>query len=131
MSYKHIPQELQALRQWVCYGAPDRPLKIPFNPDTGKPAKAGDPSTWTTFEAALNAIPKYQGIGFEFATDGGIVGIDFDHCLNKETMELDPKVAAWLKAFNSYTEISPSGEGLHILCKGRLPSETGKRRGGE
>ena len=132
MSYEQIPQELKALRQWVCYGAPDRPLKMPFNPKTGQPAKAGDPSTWTTFEAAWGGIivQGYQGIGFEFAAGGGIVGIDFDHCLNKETMELNPKVAEWVQAFNSYTEISPSGEGLHILCKGRLPSETGKRRGG-
>lgn len=132
MSYEQIPQELKALRQWVCYGAPDRPLKMPFNPETGQPAKAGDPSTWTTFEAAWGGIivQGYQGIGFEFAAGGGIVGIDSDHCLNKETMELNPKVAEWVQAFNSYTEISPSGEGLHILCKGRLPSETGKRRGG-
>lgn len=130
MSYDQIPQELKALRQWVCYGAPDMPLKTPFNPETGKPAKAGDPSTWTIFEAALDAIQGYRGIGFEFATDGGIVGIDFDHCMNKETMKLDPTVEQWVKAFNSYTEISPSGEGLHILCKGQLPSKTGKRRGG-
>ena len=116
MSCDQIPQELKALRQWVCYGAPDKSLKTPFNPETGKPAKAGDPSTWTTFENTREGtLQGYQGIGFEFATGGGIVGIDFDHCMNKETMELDPKVEQWVKAFNSYTEISPSGEGLWTI----------------
>ena len=59
----NIPEELKKLPQWVC-----RKEKIPFNPVTGKPAKAGQPTTWARFENAVNAFQGggYDGIGFEF-----------------------------------------------------------------
>ena len=120
-----IPAELAALPQWVCWGAPGKARKCPYDPRTGYPAKAGQPDTWASFAAAVAAVNAghYEGIGFEF--NGGIVGVDFDHCL--QDGKLDPWTAAWVERFNSYTEISPSGTGLHIVCKGRLPGEAIKR----
>lgn len=126
MNFDAIPQELRALPQWVCWGRQGaqpgtREWKKPYNPLTGQPAKAGQPSTWTTFENACNAaaIAMYAGIGFEFADDGGLVGIDFDRCI--QNGQIARWVAAWAQRLNSYTEVSPSGTGLHIICFGKLP----------
>ena len=58
----------------------------------------------------------------------GIFGIDIDHCYDPETQELDPAAAEIIETVQSYTELSPSGTGIHILCKGALP-EGRKRRG--
>ena len=82
METNHVPAELAALAQWVCWGAPGKARKCPYNPRTGYPAKAGQPDTWAdlaTATAAVNA-GHYEGVGFEF-NGGGIVGVDFDHCI--------------------------------------------------
>lgn len=60
------------------------------------------------------------GIGLVF-TGNGLVGIDMDKVLDE-----DEKTAMyWVHKFASYTELSPSATGLHILVKGTIP---GKRR---
>lgn len=125
-SVENISPELAQKQNWVCYGAPDRELKMPFHPGTGTPAKAGHPSTWGTLQDAVKAVQEgqYLGIGYEFAGDG-IVGIDLDHCLE------GGKVVSWAQKivdrFGSYTELSPSCKGLHILCKGSLPGKGVKK----
>ncbi|MEG2843532.1 MAG: hypothetical protein RR900_08590, partial [Ruthenibacterium sp.] len=90
-------------------------------------AKAGQPDTWTSFESACDAVQngRYAGIGFELLE--GVVGVDFDHCIDPQSGALDPWVAAQIAALNSYTEISPSGTGLHVFCKGTLPDKPLKR----
>lgn len=131
MTETNIPAELRGLRQWVCWGKPGAARKCPYNPHTGTPAKAGQPETWADFAAAAQAVRagRYEGVGFEFRTGGGLVGIDLDHCM--QDGKLTEWAAAWVEHFNSYTEVSPSGTGLHILCRGKLPGEAVKRPRGE
>lgn len=119
----NIPEELMQLPQWVC-----RKEKIPFNPGTGEPVKAGQPATWASFEDAMNDLDggSYDGIGFEF-NNNGIVGIDLEHViaddgsLSKEAVEI-------VAILDSYTEYSPSGKGLHIFVKGDIPVD-GRKKG--
>ncbi len=125
----HIPAPLHELCQWVCWGKPgEANRKCPYDPRTGQRAKAGVPDTWAAFSEAVGAVQagRYEGIGFEFAGDGGIVGVDFDHCIQGGA--LDAWAADWVRRFDSYTEVSPSGEGLHILCKGILPANIKRPR---
>lgn len=55
-----------------------------------------------------------------FSEDGPFVGIDVDNCVDE-----DGNIKEWARELvekaNSYTEISPSGNGLHIIVKGSLP----------
>lgn len=132
--FENIPVELTALPQWVCYGRRgtslgDREYKIPIDPRSGYGAKAGQPDTWATFTQAKEAVQagRFTGVGFEFAEGGGIVGIDFDHCRDPETGAVNAWAQKWVDALNSYTEISPSGTGLHILVRGELPGSAIKR----
>lgn len=120
MNFNSIPTALRDQPNWVC-----RRGKIPINPRTGQAAKAGQPDTWARFEEAVQAAPRYDGIGFEF--DGsGIIGIDFDHCI--ENGQLAPWVQDWVSRFDSYTELSPSGTGIHILCQGSLHGRPAVKR---
>lgn len=127
MQQRSIPAALAALPQWVCWGAPGRPRKCPFDPRSGTPAKAGQPDTWADLLTAITAVNagRYEGVGFEFAEGGGIVGIDFDHCIRGG--KLLPWAAGWVQRLDSYTEVSPSGEGLHVFCLGALPGAGVKR----
>ena len=128
METNHVPAELAGLPQWVCWGKPGAQRKCPFNPRTGTTAKAGQPDTWADLATAAQAVKagRFEGIGFEFAEGGGIVGVDFDHCIDAGG-QLSDWAAGWVERLNSYTEISPSGTGLHVICRGKLPGPSVKR----
>lgn len=124
--YNKIPEELKQMNHWVCWGAEGKSLKCPYNPITGYPAKANDMGTWTTFEKAHKAVTegRYKGIGFEFAD--GVVGVDLDHCIKDG--KISPAAQYVTNRFDSYTEISQSGTGIHILCRGKLPGNAIKTK---
>lgn len=133
MSFTNVPADLRGLPQWVIYGRPgtepgSRPWKTPYRPQfPDMRAAANQPRTWSGFDQAVDAHNRagFAGIGFVFAAGGGLVGVDLDNCI--QDGQLDPGAAAWVERFNSYTEVSPSGKGLHIFCRGELPGKGVKR----
>ena len=78
-------------------------------------------------QAILGAgLGSFDGIGFEFATGGGIVGIDLDHCLS-DSGYYTQTAAEIVALMHSYTEYSPSGTDLHIFVQGDIPSSVRKK----
>lgn len=127
-----FPQELTALRQWICWRLePDprgeKPRKVPYDPRTGRKASSTNPETWATLPEAMRAQTKYlfTGVGFVFTEAGGIVGVDIDHCRNEDGTFTEAAQAI-LDKYPSYTEISPSGAGLHIFYRGVMPGKGNK-----
>ena len=127
-----LPAELRARRQWVGWrlrqrpGAP-KPTKQPLNPGDGALASTTDPATWGTFDEALKC-PGSVGIGFVFTHDDPYVGIDLDGCRAPETGAIEKWAADIVAQLASYTEISPSGTGVHVIVRGSLPG-TRRRKG--
>ena len=120
--YAAVPEELKILPQWVIH----TDKKIPYNPKTLKRAKSNDSTTWGSFEQAVAQVKgAYVGIGFEL--NGSIVGIDIDHCVNPLTGEASPFAQSIIDYIDSYTEYSPSGEGIHIFVRGEIPGDGRKR----
>jgi primase-polymerase (primpol)-like protein len=103
--------------------------KHPYTPyATKRKAKSNDPKTWNTFDKALAAADGFNGLGFVLtATDPWTV-IDLDHCRNKVTGAIKPWAWEIILSLNSYTEISPSGEGIHIWIRGRVV-DTKRKKG--
>ena len=126
------PKELSDLRQWICWRLEpdpksDKPRKVPYDPKTGRKASSTNPDTWATLAEAMAAREKYlfTGVGFVFTEECGIVGVDIDHCRNEDGSFTDAAKAILEKA-QSYTEISPSGSGLHIFLRGVMPGKGNK-----
>lgn len=73
----------------------------------------------------LETSNSYEGVGFML--DGGIVVIDLDHCLTEVggVRHITKTARAVFDLAQSYTEVSPSGKGLHIFLRGSLPAENG------
>lgn len=117
--FERIPQELKERPQWVCWCSD----KLPKNPKTGGNAMSNNPTTWGTFQEALEAMDKYRfdGVGFMFAPP--YFGVDLDKCIDNSDF-----VDEFVEGLQSYNEYSRSGQGIHIICKGTLP-EGGRRRG--
>lgn len=125
-SFDAIPEELRKRDQWVTWRVEERdgkPTKVPYGVG-GKRASTNDPSTWMTFE---DASSKSDKIGFVFSLDP-YLGADLDKCRNPETGEVKPWALEVVRELNSYTEVSPSGTGLHIIVEANLPPG-GNRRG--
>lgn len=101
--------------------------KIPYQTD-GNKASSTDPETWSTYEKAKENIDKFSGIGIVLDPRFGVLGIDFDHCV--EELELkNKKIEDFIKRANTYCEYSPSGTGVHLLfkCTGKLELERNKQ----
>ena len=116
----NFPKELAALPQWICW-------RLEPDPKTGRKASSTNPQTWATLAEAEAARQKYlfTGVGFVFTEAGGIVGVDIDHC-KKEDGSWNEVASAILAKYPSYTEISPSGTGLHIFYRGSMPGKGNK-----
>jgi putative DNA primase/helicase len=121
MSNYYIPEELQELPQWLCWTS----NRIPINPTKIKYpyAKVNDPNTWGTYDEAFWAYNDRDllGIGFVFTEDDPYVGIDIDKCRNPLDGTLTKESMMIIRLLNSYTEVSPSGTGLHVIVKSLLP----------
>jgi hypothetical protein len=89
-------------------------------------AKSTDAAGWGSFRAALAAYKarKLSGIGFALsATDPFCFG-DVDDCRDPETGAIAEWARPLLARFAfTYQEISPSGTGVKILLRGKLPRD--------
>lgn len=150
MSFSNIPAEMRNFRQWLLWRMEWRsddvnhelkPTKIPYQPRPGGyQASVTKPSHWGSFDEAVSApfcdtgkiwestdpATEFNGIGFVFTDNDPFCGIDLDDTHgDREAYERQFKI---FREFNSYSELSPSGNGLHIIIKGEVPGGKGRRR---
>jgi predicted transcriptional regulator len=142
--FDNIPDELKQLDQWVL----SRPTwnetkwdKPPLKPN-GHRASSTSPATWSAFDTAQTAIKsgKFSYLGFVVTQQAGIVAVDLDGCIQldtrSESADIEDAAGEIIARFNSYTEISPSGNGVRIFVRGVLPCNGRKakapwKKGGE
>ena len=116
MNIQNIPEKLKQNALWCVW----KSGKIPCNPHTGANAKSNLPETFADFETAYNAWKKgcwchgnqYEGLGINICN--GFSAIDIDHCID-EKGRLSDMANDIIEKMGSYTEISPSGTGIHII----------------
>lgn len=126
--FKNIPEELRATPSWVLWRSEDigaaKPTKIPYQLN-GYKASVINPSHWSSFDEVCNmyAHGGYSGIGFVFSDRDNFSFIDLDYSSDQSIIDHQRKI---FSTFNSYSELSPSGNGLHIIIKGSVPN--GRRR---
>ncbi len=119
MNTDKIPQTLKDKKRWLCWsgGARDgKETKIPYTPGTTSLGSSTNPKTWREFSTAIADVEKGRRDGIGYVLGDGVVGVELDNVRNPSTGELTPQAKAIITALNSYTEISPSRRGIHILC---------------
>lgn len=122
---KPVPDDLRERNQWLLWRR-ERDTKVPYRVD-GRKASPTNPADWSRHELVLRVLERfrqyYAGVGFVFHEADPFVGIDLDNCL--EDITGHPK--AWCRGIlerfgDTYVEVSPSGLGLKIWCRGKLPA---------
>jgi hypothetical protein len=94
--------------------------KPPVRPDApSQYAKNNDSRTWGRYEQALAAFESGQcdGIGFCLA-GSNVSAFDLDKARDPATGNIAPEAMGYVNRANSYTEVSVSGTGLHVIGKG-------------
>ena len=123
-SLDRVPGELKAEPRWVCWRLVERDgrrTKMPVDAHTGRMAKSTDPATWATFEEAVAARGRLgcSGVGFVFGPDRAYTGLDLDHVIRCGVLEEQYR---WVvEQAGTYCEVSPSGDGLHLIFRGAKP----------
>lgn len=120
-----IPAYVRRFPHWVTWRSEWQEerkawTKIPYDAKTLRRAASDNRETWTTFEDASETYAEpsneLSGIGFVFNPQNDLFGVDFDKCLDEGG--LTKPFGDWIEKFNSYTEVSVSGSGLHIIARG-------------
>lgn len=100
---------------WKLETRKDKTTKLPYSVN-GKLASSTDPKSWSTYDEVKE---RFENIGIVFTPEKDLLGIDIDHCLKGTNINHDEKekIAELLIEADTYAEISPSGEGLHLFLK--------------
>ena len=110
----NLPSEIVQKGRFCCWRYEERDgrkTKVPYNPLTGQMARSNDAGSFADFKIASSAT-GYDGIGIGIFN--GICAIDLDHCVTDSGF-YSGAAAEIVSLMHSYTEYSPSGNGLHIL----------------
>jgi len=124
-----VPQAMRDRPQWLLWryvaGEPGKkPRKMPFyvsgRQRVGAQGSEADRAALTSFDIALTHLARghHEGLGFAFLPGDGLIGIDIDGAIDPGSGEVAPRCQAIVDACGSYTELSPSGRGVHIIVEG-------------
>lgn len=123
-NYDNIPQELRLLNQWCVWkyvdvGEGKKPTKEPFY-TLDWHMSVTKPETWLSFDAAqILQLKGFNGIGFILTANDPYAVVDLDDT-EGDQVKLQRQREIY-QDFDTYSEISPSGNGLHLIVKGSIP----------
>jgi AAA domain len=119
-----IPDELKAIDQWCVFSlvpqGNGKTKKLPLVAG-GKDQRAAvdDPRTLRPYAVALrDAQVRGTALGFAFTPDLGFFFLDADDVLAEGGDDARPDIRELWETFDTYTEVSVSGKGVHIIGRG-------------
>lgn len=121
----NIPSEMKTTKNWVnvkfkkedgqlVLNRQGKPIKVPTGTN-GYNAKSNDSSTWSQFNDCVQLLEsntELKGIGYMLSLEDNYVFIDIDNINENKEEKMN-----FLNSFDSYTELSQSGTGYHIIVK--------------
>lgn len=146
MRLHNLPEAMRLRRQWLLWRVVQKPgmakpSKMPYYANghlrgwpLGRPADGRatedhpqveqghelDRSHLMDFETVVRLAQGrgFDGVGFAFLPGDGLIGIDIDGAIDPDTGEVSELCQRVISAAASYTELSPSGKGVHIIVAG-------------
>jgi putative DNA primase/helicase len=128
--HRQIPKALRKLPRWMGTryqarkdGKRDKPPHRVRRGLSIVKADKTEPDNWATFDEALEAYERgdVDAIGFVITESDPFFLVDCDGVIDTDTGELHPAAAEVIHALCSYTEVSCSGTGVHVIGTGAKP----------
>lgn len=126
-NYNRIPEELKSFNYWINWkcekNEDDELTKVPYYKGYKIDHTKAEEREFLNFKDAVedsyNNRYKYSGLAYALSDKSPFTLIDFDDVEgNQELLKKQKDVFEFLP---SYAETSPSGKGLHIIVKGKIP----------
>jgi putative DNA primase/helicase len=102
--------------------------KAPYRP-SGRLGDSTDAGSWITYREASANAKRFDGIGIVFTPDQLLLGVDLDKLIADGKIANDA-AARFVAEASSYTEVSPSGAGLHVFLRLTAPLALKRNRSG-
>ncbi len=134
-----VPDALRGRAQWLVWrlvwkSGTKKQAKMPFYasgrvrgklrdaPVQIEQGSEEDRALLTTFDYAMTAMSRgrYDGVGFAFLPGDGLIGIDIDDAIDVDTGVMSDRAKTILNACQSFAELSPSRNGIHIYARGNI-----------
>ena len=117
--YDNLPLKLRETGLFNCWRyekkpGKEKPDKVPYNPMYGCRGQSNNPATFADYQKALQEVGKYDGLGI--GVFHNLVVIDIDDCV-KDGVIISDVARDVVEIMDCYTEISPSGTGLRLICE--------------
>jgi putative DNA primase/helicase len=134
-----MPAAMRERQQWLLWRfekdpRKDKPLKVPYYASGrkrfGVQGSEQDRAALASFDTVLDRLQRgtmWEGVGFAFLPGDGFIGVDVDGAIDPETGEMSELCRTVVEGNHSYTELSPSGKGVHVILQGKV--ETFKDNG--
>ena len=123
-----VPRRLTAMPIWLPWKPvkdSDRTRKVPIDYRTGRPTNHKNPHARLPFGKALEVLNEGHAIGLGISltpdSNPSLTAVDIDNCVIGSNSDLTPLARAVIARLDSYTELSPSGTGIHIFAIGMKP----------
>lgn len=130
------PALLRDCKGWLVWKLVPRqgkkPLKVPYYTNGTPRGENGTPkdvSLMSDYDSAVKYAKDngYTGVGFAFLPEFNVTGLDFDDCIIDGV--IDPEVEK--VTLGTYTELSPSGNGVHAFVRGNLGDRKSNTKNGQ
>lgn len=121
----NIPEPMKEARRWVAWNWQRKDgkgwAKVPVGQSNNEATWSDFGSIWSQYQAG-----ECDGVGFMLGD--GWAGVDLDGCYTDG--ELSPLASDVIAQLNCYAEISPTGTGVKLICRGTLPPGKTKNKEG-
>jgi hypothetical protein len=143
---ENLPASLYDKPYFVAWKLMDDGKKQPVDPNTGAgfntqtPKATGWPlpyilnkflPCYDAYGFEIHETPLFSGLGFMARPENGITIVDLDSCRDPNTGDVKPWALDIIKKLNTYTEVSPSGYGVHCYVLGGIPHNVNTRLNAE
>ena len=125
--YPYSMVEREQWMNWYYKVVEGRRNKIPgtLKSDVGVVSKWSKQENWRAFDDSLrylDKVPDFEGVTYILSEDDPFVVFDGDDLRDPETGELHSDFEKLIVKSESYTDISTSGEGAHVIVRGEIPT---------
>ncbi len=125
---RNVPDVLKDLGRWVVVGqsasSPDGESAdaVPLDPQGFHEVDAQVPQVWLSFDTAVDVLAanpsQVDDVAFVLVDDDEVSCVELGGCFDPDTGGLSPTAEKAIRSVDSYTERSPSGEGVRIWAEG-------------
>ena len=113
-----VPETMKKMNNWLLQRG-----KVPYSPITRQKTSPASPEGWASYEEAATVLQygDFDGLGFGLLASDRLTFVDLDHCIDEDGVLSDLAEEVLAMFPDTYTEVSQSETGLHIICRGTVP----------